>query len=123
STYYALALQGLGQIGAAESRVRDAEGWLATATDAPGQPADMLVVDHAGFRSLPARVALARGYQAMASGDVAGTVAPALRALKELPADEHHWRGAAASLLALARWAGGDLEAANRFHKEGVSSL
>src|SRR5690606_12625024 len=66
STYYALALQGLGQIGAAESRVRDAEGWLATATDAPGQPADMLVVDHAGFRSLPARVALARGYQAMA---------------------------------------------------------
>lgn len=126
STYYAFALQGLGQLDAAEARLCDAERWLGVAPEradeaAPSQ--EMLVVDRAGFEALPSRIALARGYQSIASGDVAGTVEPARRALELLPRDEHHWRGTAAALLALAHWRDGDLKPAWRYHAQAVASL
>ena len=127
STYYALALQGMGQVDAAEARLRDAERWLADPADTPASltatSGEMVVVDEAGFRSLPSRVALARGYQCMASRDVAGTAEHARRGLELLTEDEHHWRGAGAALLALAHWASGDLESAHKFHDDGVASL
>ncbi len=125
STFYALALQGLAQVEAAESRLRDAERWFGD-EGAPGTSTDgaeMLVFDHAGFAVLPSRMALARGYQCIASGDVAGTVAPARQALDLLPPDEHHWRGAASGLLALAYWRTGDLPTADRHHADAVASL
>ena len=125
STYSALALQGLGQIEGAESRLRDAERWLGEGTPASGASTvpEMLVVDQAGLQTLPSRIALARGYQAITSGDVAGTVEYARRALDLLPDDEHHWRGTAAALLALAHWRTGDLAPAHRFHAEATASL
>jgi hypothetical protein len=43
--------------------------------------------------------------------------------LNLLPADDHVWRGGAALLLALADWAGGDLEVAAQTHAEGIASL
>jgi LuxR family maltose regulon positive regulatory protein len=119
STYYAIALQGLGQLEASASRLDDAERWL---DDAAGS-AEMAVVDQAALRSLPSRIAVARGYLAIAAGDVAGTVEHARRALALLSADEHHWRGTAAALLALAHWRSGDLAAAQPLHAEGVASF
>ena len=127
STYYAIALQGVGEMEAAAFRLSDAERWLDDAAGTIERPtatsAEMVVVDQAGFRSLPSRIALARGYHAMASSDVAGTVEQARRGLDLLPEDDHHWRGAGAVLLALAHWASGDLQAAQKFHADGVASL
>lgn len=126
STYYASALQGLGQVEAAESRLQDAERWFedgVAASGAGNADHEMIVVDHAGFAVLSSRIALTRGYQCIASGDVAGTVTPARRALELLPADEHHWRGAASGLLALAYWRTGDLTMADQHHSDAVASL
>jgi LuxR family maltose regulon positive regulatory protein len=119
STYYAMALQGIGDLEASASRLDDAERWLGDAAES----AAMVVVDEAGFRSLPSRIALARGYNAIAAGDVAGTVAHARRALDLLSADEHHWHGTAAALLGLAHWASGDLAAAVPRHADAVASF
>ena len=43
--------------------------------------------------------------------------------LSLLPEDDHVWHGGAALLLALAQWASGDLEEAQRIHVQGVASL
>ncbi|MEP7216761.1 MAG: AAA family ATPase, partial [Anaerolineaceae bacterium] len=119
STYYALALQGVGDLAAAESYLGVAERWLSHASETAG----MKVFDDAGFQSLPSRIALGRGYQAIASKDVAQTLESAQRALDLLPDDEHHWRGTGAALVSLAHWANGDLERAEKFHEDAGASL
>ncbi len=119
STYYAMALQGMGDLEGSASRLSDAERWLDDAAETAG----MVVVDQAAFQSLPSRIALARGYLTMASGDVAGTMAQVRRGLELLPADEHHWRGAGVALLALAHWTSGDLDAAQPLHAEVIANF
>jgi LuxR family maltose regulon positive regulatory protein len=125
STYYAMALQGVGDMEASASRLRDAEWWLDDTTDLPERAAapaaEMVVVDEDGFRSLPSRIALARGYLASAAGDAAGTLRAGRRALELLPADEHHWHGTAAALVGLAHWRRGDLAAAVPLHADAVA--
>jgi LuxR family maltose regulon positive regulatory protein len=119
STYYSMALQGMGDLEASASRLDDAIRGLDAATESPA----IVVVDHQGFQSLASRVALAGGYLTMAAGDVDGTVERAQRAMDLLAGDEHHWRGTAAALLALAHWTTGDLDAAWPLHEEGVASF
>ena len=118
-TYYAMALQGMGDLEGSASHLNDAERWLVD----PAESAGMVVVDLVGFRSLPSRIALARGYLTMASGDVAGTMEQARRAFDLLPQDEYHWHGTAAALLGLAHWARGNLDAAQTFHADGFASF
>ena len=125
--YYAFAsLSGVG-LEAAEARLRDAERWLEATADTSERPAappaEMVVVDEEGFRSLPGSIAIARAYHAGALGDVAGTVKYARRALDLLPEGDYMWRGAAAALLGIASWTTGDLEAAYRSFAEGMASL
>ncbi|HLL41022.1 MAG TPA: tetratricopeptide repeat protein, partial [Rubrobacteraceae bacterium] len=79
------------------------------------------VVDEVAFRSLPGTIAVARAYHAGALGDVFCAANHARRALELLPEDDHLWRGAAASLLGIAYWTSGDLEAAHRSFADGVS--
>ena len=127
SVYYAFAsLSGVG-LEAAEARLRDAERWLEATADTSERPAappaEMVVVDEEGFRSLPGSIAIARAYHAGALGDVAGTVKYARRALDLLPEGDYMWRGAAAALLGIASWTTGDLEAAYRSFAEGMASL
>ena len=76
--------------------------------------AEMVVVDEEQFRSLPATIAIARAYRALALGDVPGTVKYAQRVLDLLPEEEHLRRGQATALLGMTYWASGDLEAADR---------
>lgn len=111
--WHALALLAAGDgMEAAESRLRDAEHWLAK----PG--AGMLFEDESQFRSLPATIAVARAYLAQSSGDVPGTVKHAELALDLLPEENRLRRQQVAGLLGISYWAKGDLEAAGRVFAE-----
>jgi LuxR family maltose regulon positive regulatory protein len=125
SVYYAFALLGRGGFEAVDARLRDAERWLDTSAETSERreapSVDMVVVDEVAFRSLPGTIAAARAYHAGALGDVLSAANHARRALELLPEDDHLWRGAAASLLGIAYWTLGDLEAAHRSFAEGVA--
>jgi len=127
SVAYAATLLEGGRVEGVEARLRDAERWLdATTHGAEGSEAPrtaMVVVDEEEFRRLPGWIALYRAAQAMAVGDVAGTMTHARRALDLVGEDDHHRRGAAAGLLGLVAWTTGDLEAAHRSYAECVASM
>jgi ATP/maltotriose-dependent transcriptional regulator MalT len=114
---YAWALLDGGQLEASEARLRDAERWLDTPTD------KMVVVDREQFRSLPAAIASARAYRSLALGDIPGTVKHAQRALKLTPEGDQARYSQATSLLGLAQYASGDLEAAERSLTEFHANL
>src|ERR671912_333514 len=125
SVYYAFALLGRGGFEAFDAHLRDAERWLDTSAETSERreapSVEMVVVDAVAFRSLPGTIAVARAYHAGALGDVFCAADHARRALDLLPDDDHLWRGAAASLLGIAYWTSGDLEAAYRSFADGVS--
>ena len=141
SVAYAHVLLDGGEVDGVEDRLRDAEWWLDTTADsrAPRAPLRglvlaydyaqdklcrrMVVVDDEAFRRLPGAIAVARAGQALARGDVAGTVKYARRVLDLLPEDDHLSRGGAAAFLGLAAWTSGDLEAAHRAYAEGMAHL
>jgi LuxR family maltose regulon positive regulatory protein len=124
SVGYAGALLVSGELEGVEARLRDAERWLdmtAGRSELASAPsAEMVVVDEAEFRRLPAAIAVYRAAQAQALGDVANTMKYARRALDLVPEDDHLGRGSAAALLGLASWASGDLEAAHWMYAEGM---
>lgn len=121
SAGYVGALMSTGESEGVEERLRDAERWLAATNERPATAA--VVVDHAKFRSLPASVAMYRAALARLQGDIAGTMAYARRALDLVGPDDHLERGGAASLLGLAYWTNGDLDAAYRWYGEGMANL
>jgi LuxR family maltose regulon positive regulatory protein len=83
----------------------------------------MVVVDEEGFRRLPTAIAMYRAGQALAHGDVAGTMAHARRALDLAGDDDHLGRGGPAALLGLAYWTSGDLESGCRWYAGAMASL
>lgn len=127
SVGYAGTLMEGGRVEGVEARLRDAERWLDTTADGregPKAPSTaMVVVDEHEFRRLPCSIALYRAAQALAVGDVAGTMTHARRALDLVGDDDHLQRGAAAGLLGLVSWTTGDLEAAHRSYAVCVASL
>ena len=116
-----------GDLEGVEARLRDAERWLDGATGisqgSPASSAEMIVVDDEEFRRLPAIIELYRAAQALARGNVPGTVTHARRALELSPEQEHLGRAAAAGLLGLAFWTGGDLEAGYSAYAECMAGL
>lgn len=121
SVGYAWALLGSGELEASEARLRDAERWLEPAgmqaddssvKTYPKRSRKMIVVDEAEFRSLPASIAAARAYRALALGDIPGTKMYARQTLALVTEDTspHHTQGTA--LLGLAEYASGDLKVA-----------
>ena len=78
------------------------------------QSHELLVADHKEFQYLPATIAAARTYHALALGDVPNTVKYAKQALENLPEKDYIRRGTPAALLGLASWASGDLETADK---------
>jgi LuxR family maltose regulon positive regulatory protein len=127
SVGYAGALLVSGQLEGVEARLRDAERWLDTTADAgDGSEAPstgMVVVDEEEFRRLPGAIAIYRAAQALAVGDVAGTVRHARRALDLVAEDDHLGRGAAAGFLGLTYWTRGELDAAHRSWADAMASL
>jgi LuxR family transcriptional regulator, maltose regulon positive regulatory protein len=117
--YYAYALFGGGELGGVEPRLRDAERWL----DPMADPAGMVVVDEEEFRRLPGMIALLRAAQALTRGDMPEVVKNARRVLDLAPEDAHLMLGGAASVLGLAAWASGDLEAARRMTADGMANV
>ncbi len=118
SVAYAFASFGGGELEGVEPRLRDAERWLDTAdpmADTAGTRPEpsrrMVVVDEEEFRRLPGMIALLRAAQALARGDMPEAVKNARRVLDLAPEDAHLMLGGAASVLGLAAWASGDLEA------------
>jgi LuxR family maltose regulon positive regulatory protein len=127
SVGYAWALLGGGELEAGEARLLDAERWLEASADSGERPEDpssgMVVVDEGQFRFLPASIASARAYHALAFGDVPGTAEYARRALDLLPRGDHARRGQAAALLGLAHWTSGDLEAAHQALADAMANF
>jgi LuxR family maltose regulon positive regulatory protein len=127
SVAYAFALFGGGEVEGVEPRLRDAEQWLDTPADIRARPespaAGMVVVDEEEFRRLPGMIALLRAAQALARGDMPEAVKNARRVLDLAPEDAHLMLGGAASVLGLAAWASGDLEAARRMTADGMANV
>jgi LuxR family maltose regulon positive regulatory protein len=113
-----------GDLEAATSRLQDAERWLDTTTEMSKRletsSAEVVVVDEEQFHSLPATIATAHTYAALAVGDVANAVIYARQALNLLPEQDHLRRGPAAALLGLAHWTIGDLEEAHHALAEAM---
>jgi LuxR family maltose regulon positive regulatory protein len=116
-----------GDVRGVEARLRDAERWLDPSPEGGrrtgGPSGDMVVVDAAAFRRLPAQIAMYRAGLALVGGDVAGAVTQARRALDLAEPDDHLGRGGPACLLGLAHWRTGDLEQAHRWYDDGMASL
>ena len=89
-----------------------------------------VVVDEDAFRTLPARISMHRAGLARLRGDIDGTIAHARRTRELVGEDDDLGQGAASTLLGLAYWTRGDLEAATdlylgalaRFEKVGYRS-
>lgn len=108
SVGYAWALLDRGILEDGDARLRDAEKCLDQDTSEP------VVVDEEEFRFLPATIATARTYHSLAVRNIRNAMTYAREALESLPEDEHLRRGTPASLLSLASWTDGDLEAADQ---------
>ena len=119
SVEYAWALLAVGELAAVEGRLRAAEQWLDTPADLRG----MVVADQEEFRRLPGTIAGYRAALAQVVGDIPAATAYARQVLDLVPEDDHLRRGAAAALLGLASWVGGELEAAHRMFAEGMVNV
>ncbi|HEY5013123.1 MAG TPA: LuxR C-terminal-related transcriptional regulator, partial [Acidimicrobiia bacterium] len=73
--------------------------------------------------SLPAAIEMYRAAIALMRGDLDGTRLHGGRALDMAPEDEHLVRAAAAALVGLAAWAGGDIDAACDGYAESIEGL
>ncbi len=126
SLHYVGALLQSGRIEGVESRLRDAERWLGAPGDMderPDAPPKMVVVDQAEFRRLPAWTAIYRAAIALFQGNVHETARSARRALDLLVEDDPLGHGAATTLLGLAHWTSGELEAARRAYAVGMAGV
>ncbi len=124
---YVGALMSTGEVRGVEARLREAERWVRPSTDEGREggpsPEDMVVVDADAFRRLPTEITMYRAGLALVGGDVPGTLAHAQRALDLAGPDDHLGRGAAESLIGLAHWRTGDIEAAHRWYADGMATL
>jgi len=116
-------LLNLGDLHAADERLRDAERWLSPVDDTETPGSEMVIADHEAFQRLPATIASARTYHALASGDVPNTIKYGQQVLSLAEEDDHHQRGIATSLLGLAHWYTGNLEAAYQCMSDGMDSM
>lgn len=109
-----------GQFEGVESRLREIEQWLAAADDIR-RPA--IYVDEDDFQRLPASVAMYHAAIALARGDVANTMTYAQQVIELARDDDDFLKGAASSILGLALWTSGDLEAAYQTYAAGMTYL
>ena len=95
-----------GDVSASESRLKDAEQSL------DESPEKIVIVEDAQFRSLRARIAFARAFNAQALGNVSATLKYAEHAIQLTPDENDYLRAQTNAILTSAYWANGDLDAA-----------
>ena len=127
SVHYAGALLLDGKLEGVEARLRDAERWLDATGDvdqgASAKSAPPIVASQAGLRELPTAIAIFRAAQALAIGDVAGTIRFARQALEVVADDDFVFRGSAEGFLGLTAWRNGDLEEGHRRYLACAANL
>ena len=104
------------EVDASESRLRDAERCLEGPSD------EMVIVDEEQFRTLPARIAFARAYNAQSQRDFVSTVKYAELVFKLTPEKNHFLRAQAAAILGGTYWTNGDLDAACKSMNDWIDS-
>jgi LuxR family maltose regulon positive regulatory protein len=117
---YAGTLLQNGHFDGVESRLRDIERWLATPEDIRERP---VYVSEEEFQRVPSSVHMYHAAIALAKGDVANAMEHAHKVLELAREDDDFPRGAASSLLGLASWTNGDLEAAYQMFSDGMAHL
>jgi LuxR family transcriptional regulator, maltose regulon positive regulatory protein len=118
SAHFVGVLMQNGQFEGVASLLQDAERWLDE--DLRDRP---VYADEEEFRRLPSSVAMYHAAIALAGGDVTNAMKYARQVLELAPRDDNFPRGAASSLLGLAFWTSGDLEAAYPMYAEGMAYL
>jgi LuxR family transcriptional regulator, maltose regulon positive regulatory protein len=115
-TQIAWAFMDASDVDASEARLRDAERSLEGPLDG------MVIVDQEQFRTLPARIAIARAYNAQVRGDLSATIKYGEQALKLAPEEDHFMRAQATVILGSTYWAKGELDAACRSMSDWIDS-
>jgi LuxR family maltose regulon positive regulatory protein len=105
-TQIAWGYMDISEVDASESRLRDAERCL------EGPANEMVIVVEEQFRALPARIAIARTYNAQSVGDFPAAVKFAELAIELAPEEDHYMRAQTTAILGGTYWANGDLDAA-----------
>lgn len=115
----------IGLVGArmATGDVTGVERLLDQIEAALARPDSSTVFDTEMYAGLPAQVAVQRAGLALLAGDLAATVDHASRALAVIDPADHFRRAAATALVALARWAAGDLDAAARSYTDAIAGF
>lgn len=105
-----------GDVNASESRLQDAEHVL------DGPPEKIVFVEDAQFRSVRARIAFARAYNAQALGNASATMKFAEQALQLTPDENDYLHAQTNAILTSAYWANGDLDAACKSMSDWIAN-
>ena len=114
-TQIAWSFTDMSQVEASESRLRDSERCLADSANA-------IVVEERQFRALPARIAFARALNSQVAGMSSATVSHAEEALTLVPEDDPFLAAQIKSVLGIAYWGNGQLDAAAQSMREWIES-
>jgi len=115
-TQIAWGYMDISEVDASESRLRDAERCLESPSD------EMVIVVEEQFRALPARIAIARTYNAQSVSDFPAAVKYAELAIKLAPEEDHFMRAQTTAILGGIYWANGDLDAACKSMSDWIDS-
>ena len=110
------AYMDMGNVEASESSLRDAERCLKL------PPEKMIIVEAEQFRTLPARIAFARAYNAQAQNRFSDVVKFAEMALDLAPKDDDFMSVQVSTLLMGTHWANGDLDASCKVMSDWVEA-
>jgi LuxR family maltose regulon positive regulatory protein len=119
------ALASYGEFDGIADRLRDVERALALLAEAEpaAPPHGIVVVDESQLPRIPGAVELYRAALAQVRGDVPALIEHAQRVLELAPLDDHVGRAAGSSMLGIAQWSQGNLEAARLAWTEGRNGL
>ena len=124
---YAETLINMGDLEAAEVRLRDAERWLDISERDTGTYLESLsngpvISDEEQYRMLPAKVAINRASLAQYQGNTSDTIMYAEQALK-LTSEADPLRSQASVLLGFTYWSSGNLQAARQSFSDWVKDM
>jgi LuxR family transcriptional regulator, maltose regulon positive regulatory protein len=120
---YAWALVATGNFEGLEDRLAEVEQSLTATHERNDQSNEIVVVDQAEYRRIPAVMALLRTAHAQAQGDVAAAMTFAHRVLDLADDNDDLLRGSAAGFLGLACWKSGDLAEGHRMYTECATHI